>query len=250
MKQISVLTLVAIMAIILCTTVYAQLNDAQEILTKVDEVSCAPEDQYMKSTMVLVDKSGNQKEREMVIYQKGGDKRLVRFLSPADQKGISFLSLPNDLMYLYLPAFRKVRMIASHVKNQNFAGTDFSYDDMSSFSFAKDYDSQLIESPKTFYSLKLAPKPELEKDYSQLKMWVNKDSFVPSKIEYYDKNGNLWKTLTFDKIEKLGKYQIAKQLEMKDLKKSHSTKMIVDEIKLDSGISDDIFTKRNLKRIR
>jgi outer membrane lipoprotein-sorting protein len=219
MKQISVLTLVAIMAINLCTTGYAQLNDAQKILTKVDEVSCAPEDQYMKSTMILMDKSGNQNERK-------------------------------DLMYLYLPAFRKVRMIASHVKNQNFAGTDFSYDDMSSFSFAKDYDSQLIESSDTFYSLKLTPKPELEKDYSQLKMWINKDSFVPSKIEYYDKNGNLWKTLTFDKIEKTGKYQIAKQMEMKDLKKSHSTKMIVNEIKLDSGLSDDIFTKRNLKRTR
>ncbi len=250
MKQISVLMLAAMIVINLCTITYAQLNDAQEILTKVDEVSCAPEDQYMKSTMILMDKSGNQNEREMVIYQKGGDKRLVRFLSPPDQKGISFLSLPNDLMYLYLPAFRKVRLIASHVKNQNFAGTDFSYDDMSSFSFAKDYDSQLIESSDTFYSLKLTPKPELEKDYSKLKMWVNKDSYVPSKIEYYDKNGNLWKTLTFDNIEKVGNYRIAKEMEMKDLKKSHNTKMLIDEIELDSGLSDDIFTKRNLKRIR
>lgn len=250
MKRISILTTAAIITINLCTTGYAQLNDAQEILTKVDEVSCAPEDQYMESTMILMDKSGNQNEREMVIYQKGGDKRLVRFLSPADQKGISFLSLPNDLMYLYLPAFRKVRLIASHVKNQNFAGTDFSYDDMSSFSFAQDYDSKLIESSDTFYSLKLTPKPEIEKDYSQLKMWVNKDSYVPSKIEYYNKSGNLWKILTFDNIEKIGKYRIAIEMEMKDLEKSHSTKMIIDEIKLDSGLSDDIFTTRNLQRTR
>lgn len=250
MKQILVLTLVSIMTISLCTTGYAQVNNALEILTKVDNVSSAPEDQYMSSTMTLVDKSAHQNERKMVIYQKGGDMRLVRFLSPADQKGISFLSLPNDRMYLYLPAFRKVRLIASHVKNQNFAGTDFSYDDMSSFSFAQEYDAQLLETTDTIYLLKLTPKPEIEKDYSQLKMWVNKNSYVPSKIEYYNKSGNLWKTLTFDKIEKLGKYQIAKQMEMKDLEKSHSTKMIINEIKLDSGLTDDIFTSRNLQRTR
>ena len=250
MKRISVLMIIAIIAINLCIIGYAQQNDALRILTKVDEVSSAPEDQHIKSTMILVDKSGNQKERKMVIYQKGGDKRLVRFLSPPDQKGISFLSLPNDLMYLYLPAFRKVRMIASHVKNQNFAGTDFSYDDMSSFSFAKEYNPQLLETTDTFYLLKLTPKTEIEKDYSQLKMLVNKDSFVPSKIEYYDKNVNLWKTLAFDNIEKVGNYRIAKEMEMKDLKKSHSTKMTINEIKLDSGLLDDIFTKRNLKRIR
>lgn len=250
MKSVSILTAAAIIIVCQGAVVYAQQNDAQTILAKVDEISSAPKDQYMSSTMILVDKNGNQNERKVVIYQKGGDKRLVRFLSPADQKGISFLSLPNDLMYLYLPAFRKVRMIASHVKNQNFAGTDFSYDDMSSFSFAKDYDSQLIESSDMLYFLKLTPKPELEKDYSLLKMWINKDSFVPSKIEYYDKNGNLWKTLTFSMIEKVGKYQIAKQMEMKDHKNSHSTKMIVGEVELDSGLSDDIFTKRNLSRTR
>lgn len=248
MKQISVLMLVAIIAINLCTTGYAQQNDALAILTKVDEVSSAPKDQFISSTMIIVDKNGNQNERKMVIYQKGGDKRLVRFLSPASQKGISFLSLPNDRMYLYLPAFRKVRLIASHVKNQNFAGTDFSYDDMSSFSFAQEYDAQLLETTDTIYLLKLSPKPEIEKDYSQLKMWVNKDSYVPSTIEYYNKSGNLWKILTFDNIEKIGEYQIAKQMEMKDLEKSHSTKMIINEIQLDSGLTDDIFTTRNLQR--
>ncbi|RLI61871.1 MAG: hypothetical protein DRO88_12520 [Promethearchaeia archaeon] len=250
MKSVSILTAAAIIIVYQGITVYAQQDDAQTILAKVDEVSSAPKDQFMSSTMILVDKNGNQNEREMVIYQKGGDMRLVRFLSPASQKGISFLSLPNDRMYLYLPAFRKVRLIASHVKNQNFAGTDFSYDDMSSFSFAQEYDAQLLETTDTTYLLKLVPKSEIEKDYSQLKMWVNKDSYVPSKIEYYNKRGNLWKILTSDNIEEIGKYRIAMKMEMIDLEKSHSTKMTIDEIKLDSGLSDNIFTTRNLQRTR
>ncbi len=250
MKRNLILTIVAFFVISLFTTAYAQSNEAQTILTKVDEVSSAPQDQYVESTMILKDKNGDQNERKMIIYQKDGDKRIVRFLSPADQKGISFLSLPDDLMYLYLPAFRKVRMIASHIKNQNFAGTDFSYDDMSSFSFAKDYDSQLLETSDSFYFLKLIPKEGLKKDYSQLKMTVNKDSFIPSKIEYFDKNEKLWKILTAEKIEKFGEYNMAMLTKMKDIKKSHSTKMIINKIEFDKGLSDNLFTKRNLKRVR
>jgi len=62
---------------------------------------------------------------------------MFRFTAPASQAGIAFLSLPNDVMYMYLPAFGKERRIASSAKNQNFAGTDFSYDDMESVPFSK-----------------------------------------------------------------------------------------------------------------
>ncbi|NIR52116.1 outer membrane lipoprotein-sorting protein, partial [candidate division KSB1 bacterium] len=77
--------------------------------------------------MTLTEADGDQAVRRMEIYQKESEKRLVRFLAPADQRGISFLSLPDEIKYLYLPAFRRVRRIASHMENQKFAGTDFSY---------------------------------------------------------------------------------------------------------------------------
>ncbi|NIM57731.1 MAG: outer membrane lipoprotein-sorting protein, partial [Candidatus Aminicenantes bacterium] len=80
--------------------------------------------------MVLIDKNGKEKDRDAVMLQKGSEKRMIKFLSPADQKGIAFLDLPNDMMYLYLPAFKKVRRIAAHIKNQKFAGTDMTYDDL------------------------------------------------------------------------------------------------------------------------
>jgi hypothetical protein len=57
--------------------------------------------------------------------------------SPASEAGIAFLSLPDDLMYLYMPAFGRERRIASHVKNQSFAGTDFSYEDMEAREYAQ-----------------------------------------------------------------------------------------------------------------
>ena len=247
-KKLITITLILMMSWTI--SVLAQQLSALEIITKMDAVINAPKDQKMSSTMILIDKNGKEKKRETVMYQKGDEKRLVRFLSPADQKGISFLSLPNDVMYLYLPAFHKVRRIASHVKNQSFAGTDFSYDDLSSFKYAKEYNPKLLETTAKFYILELVPKPKVHKDYSKLKFWVRKDNFYPVKIEHYDKRGKIWKVMERRNIEKKGNYWVSLEMEMKDLKKQHSTKSIVEKVEFDTGLSDQLFTKRNLKKVK
>ena len=229
----------------------AQEMTASEILEKSDAVSMAPKDKHSMSTMILTDKDGDQKERESEIFERPvEDIRLVRFLSPADQKGISFLNLPDDKMYLYMPAFRKIRTIASHIKNESFAGTDFSYDDMSSSGFGGDYTPELLENTEEYYVLELTPKPKSGKDYSKATLWVRKDNFFAEKVEYYDKGGNLWKIMEQREIEENGEYWIAMEVEMKDLKKDHSTRIVTESIELDSGLSDDLFTKRNLKRVK
>jgi outer membrane lipoprotein-sorting protein len=227
----------------------AQELSASDILQKSDAISMAPKDKHSLSTMILIDKDGDQKERKSEIFERNKeDMRLVRFLTPADQKGISFLNLPDDKMYLYMPAFRKIRTIASHVKNESFAGTDFSYDDMSAAGFGDDYTPMLKETTAEFYVLELTPKPESEKDYSKMILAVRKDNFFPVKMEYYDKGGNLWKVMEQRQIEKKGDYLIAMEIEMTDMKTNHRTKVVTDSIELDTGLSDDIFTQRNLKK--
>jgi hypothetical protein len=98
---------------------FAQLT-ADEILKKVDEVSYAPKDQFFKAKVTLIDKNGKESHRVALMYQKGTNKRFVKFTDPADIRGIGFLSLPGDVNYVYLPAFKKSRRIASHIKNQKF----------------------------------------------------------------------------------------------------------------------------------
>ncbi len=225
-------------------------QDAQSIVAKADAVVNAPKTQKAVMKMLLTDKNGNEKNREAAFLQKGTEKRIMRFTAPADQKGIAFLSLPDDIQYLYMPAFHKVRRIASHVKNTKFAGTDFTYDDLSSFEYAKDYDAKLVDQNDINWILKLTPKSGVKKDYGKLKMWVRKDNYYPEKIEYYDKGGNLWKTMERRQIEKVGKYWVSKEMEIKDVKENHSTKMQLKDLRFDIKISDKTFTKRYLKRAK
>ncbi|RLC46843.1 MAG: hypothetical protein DRH57_05250 [Candidatus Cloacimonadota bacterium] len=59
-------------------SVHAQALKAEDIVKNADAVVNAPKDQEMSIKMTLVDKNGDEKTREMKMYQKGDEKRLVR----------------------------------------------------------------------------------------------------------------------------------------------------------------------------
>jgi outer membrane lipoprotein-sorting protein len=218
---------------------------AIEIMQRVDDVLYAPKDKQLQMKFVLIDKSGKESVRELSAMEKGADRRLMKFIAPADQKGIAFLSLPNDVMYLYLPAFGKTRRIASHVKNTKFAGTDLTYENLEAKRFSPEWDPKLLGSDGEFYSIEQTPKPNKITEYSKLRVTVRKDNFYPVKVEYYDKAGNLYKIMSRNKVEKVGeKYWDSRESIMEDLKAQHKTKLIIVEEKFDTGISDDAFTER------
>jgi outer membrane lipoprotein-sorting protein len=241
--KISVLTIV----LFLYTGIfYANAQDANTILKKMDDVMYSPKDMTGKTKIILIDKAGKQKTREANIIQKGNDKRIFRFTAPASQAGIAVLSLPNDVMYLYLPAFGKERRISSSVKNQNFAGTDFSYDDMESKPYSEKYTPKLIKTEGDVYVLELSPKSP-KSAYSRLIVKVHKTNYYPAYMEYYDKGNKKIKEATY-KFKKIGNYWNAEEIEMTDLKKNHKTKMLMSDVKYDTGLTDDEFTVRKLKQ--
>ncbi len=221
----------------------ANAQDATTILNKMDDVMYSPKDMTGKNKIILIDKAGKQEIREATIQQKGTDKRMFRFTAPASQAGIAFLSLPNDVMYMYLPAFGKERRIASSAKNQNFAGTDFSYDDMESVPFSKKYTPKLIKTETDAFILELTPK--VHSDYSKIVVNIHKEHYYPMLMEFYDRGGNKVKEAKYT-FKKIGNYWNATEIAMTDLKKKHTTKMQMTDVKYDTGLSDDEFTVRKL----
>ena len=244
MRKLKLLILVS--ALFLIVGFNANAQDANIILKKMDDVMYSPKDMTGKTKIILIDKAGKQKTREANIIQKGNDKRIFRFFAPASQAGIAVLSLPNDVMYLYLPAFGKERRISSSVKNQNFAGTDFSYDDMESKPYSEKYTPKLINTEEDIYVLELTPKSP-KSAYSRLIVKVHKTNYYPTYMEYYDKGNKKTKEAVYQ-FEKIGKYWNAKEIEMTDLRKNHKTKMIMSDVKYDTGLTDDEFTVRKLKQ--
>ncbi len=228
----------------------AQSLSADQILDRADDVVNEAPDMEAMVEMVLVESSGGRSTRETEMYQKGTDYRLIRFLTPADQRGIGFLSLPDNVNYLYLPAFDRIRRIASHVENENFAGTDFSYDDLSSFRFSEKYEPSLSDQDSEFYILELTPKSGISTDYSKLMMWVRLDNYYPTRIEYYNRSGELWKVLEQKGLRQISGYWIAIDREMTDMLSGHSTSINMTDVEVNTGLDVNIFSQRYLMRLQ
>ena len=246
--QKKLITIIIGSIILLSGFASAQKPNAREIMDRVDMIINGPKDQKLIMELKLIDKNGDERVREIVMYQKGSNKRLSKFLSPADQKGIGFLSLPGGKMYLYLPAFQKIRRIAGHIKNNRFAGTDMTYEDMEAINYNEKWLPELNGEDEEHYILQLKPKENVSTAYKSMKIWVLKDKFFPTRIEYYNKTGKLIKILTREEIEKVDGYWVARKSTMENLKSGHKTLIILKQVKFDSGLSDDIFTKRYLRR--
>ncbi|HPM92800.1 MAG TPA: hypothetical protein PKZ74_08310, partial [Bacteroidales bacterium] len=96
MKNVVVIMILGLMV----SPVFSQT--ASEVLRKADDVMYAPKDQKAAVKIILTDKKSNTQERAAQYIQKGSEMRLFKFTAPASQQGIAFLSLPDDVMYLYL----------------------------------------------------------------------------------------------------------------------------------------------------
>ena len=224
-----------------------QAQNAKVLLQNMDLLIAAPKDKEASVLMVITDKSGNEKKREASLKQKGKFKKLYRYTKPEKQAGIATLSLPDDLIWLYMPAFGKAIRISLLSKSQAFTGTDFSQEDMSGIPYSDRYDPIIIKAnDPDFYTLELTPKSKKTK-YSKIILTMDKTNYYPIKMEFFNKSNNYFKLATY-KYKKQDNYWYAKEVIMTSVLKKHSTSILLTDVKFDQGIDDDVFTVENLKQ--
>ena len=207
-------------------------------------------------TLKLVSKRGSERIREVEIKsieREGLGKSLVRFHAPADVAGTGFLLLENadadDDQYLYLPALGKVKRITGSQRNQRFMGTDLTYADMESRDLKnaalKRLADEKVGGNDTFV-IEAIPKDGSDSQYSKTVSWIHKSSFVPLKVDFYDKRGKLLKTLKVRRLEKKEGNWISTDSWIKNIQKKTQTFMIVNDINFKAKLDDGQFTERTL----
>ena len=227
---------------------------ADQIMEKVD-TRTIPRDVLAEMTMNLINKKGDVRERLVKTRRMGDDKQIMWFLKPANVQGSSFLRLSyedrDDDMWLYLPAFGKVRRIASHAKKGNFMGSDFTFEDMGERKL-KDYTYKLLkEEPfedKACWVVESIPGEGVNTDYSKIVSWVWKEDYFSLKEEFYDKKGELKKVKTVQ-LTKLKNYWVPKTMTMKNIKTERRTELLFEKMEVDTGVEESIFSTSYLTRI-
>lgn len=183
----------------------------------------------------------------LAVYLKG-DWRFSEFLSPSDVKGTKVLILSPSQMYVYLPAFKKVRRIASHVTDQGFMGMNFTQDEMAITSYAKMYTGEVTSETDTSKVITMKAKEGAEAPYPKVVMTVEKARNLPTEIKYFSDSGTHVKTETRSDYSCEKEFCAPKNLKMVDhTKDGASTKLVRTKWKVNLDIPDSRFSKRALE---
>ncbi len=232
----------------------------EQIMQKVDARE-QPKTSKQTTTMKLIDKRGHERVRSVVGYAKDyGDveKSVMIFKKPADVKGVGFLSYSyeeigkDDDSWLFLPALGKSRRISGSSQNDDFMGTDFTYDDMGGRKVAEDTHTFIKEETvdgNLCWVVESVPK-EKGSLYSKKIAWIRQDVLIPVKVEYYDKKGKLLKVLNNSGITQISGLWTIQKMEMKNVQKKHTTIITFDNTEFNVSVNDSYFTVASLERGR
>jgi hypothetical protein len=194
-------------------------------------------DAIARLTLVLEAPGQETRTRTVEIRsaERGAEKRtLVRFHSPADVAGTGFLVIEDgqgrEQQFLYMPAIGKVKRITGNQRQQRFMGTDLTYADLEWGSLRRADVRRLADAsvgPYATYVLEAKPRED-GASYGKTVSWIEKTSFVPLKVEFYDPSGSkLVKTLTVGKLEKRDGRWTAMESVVRDTVAGSSTRMTV-----------------------
>src|SRR3970040_1252360 len=100
---------------------------------------------------------------------------------------------------------------------------------------------------KDTYVIKSVPKNEGSTDYSYKVSWIDKESLIPLKEEYYDKRGELYKVFTADEVKEIQDFPTVTKRTMKNVQSGHRTEVTFKEVGYNNGIEDEIFSERYLR---
>jgi hypothetical protein len=263
MKNISIKKL-AFLAIIFLYSLLSLADDASkglEIAILADKNTEGFIDSQSSMEMQLTNRKGNVVTREMkskrLEVAGDGDKSLIVFESPRDVKGVAILSFSHknssDDQWLYLPALKRIKRIASKNKSGPFLGSEYTFEDLSSqevekFSYRFLRDEDLNGQPNHIIErIPLDP----YSGYTKQIVWIDTQNYLIQKVEYYDRKSFHLKTGTFSGYKKyLDKIWQASRMEIINHQNKKKTVLIFKDIAFKTGLSDKDFSQNSLKRSR
>lgn len=218
-------------------------------------------DQQARLAMRLRNKQGQESSRELRVstleVAGDGDKSLIVFDSPRDIAGTALLSfthaLQPDDQWLYLPALKRVKRIASANKSGPFVGSEFAYEDLTSAEVAKySYAWLRDEELDGHAAFVVEQRPAYaHSGYTRRIVWIDQAMYQPLKVEFYDRKNALLKTLTLGGHARyLDRYWRPSIMVMSNHQTGKLTELTWSDYRFQSGLGDREFAQNALKRAR
>ena len=205
--------------------------------------------------MIITDAQGRQQRRQFTVLRRnveaGGDQQfLVVFSQPSDVRNTVFLVEKHidreDDRWLYLPGLDLVKRISASDKRTSFVGAHYFYEDVSGRRPADDT-HELIETTDEYYVLEHLPIDPQSVEFASYTTWIDRETFLPMKIEYTNSGGDLYRRVEVLKVEDIDGHPTVTVSRVSDLLTGGKTDMQFRYVKHDLGLPEAVFTERSLR---
>ncbi|HOK89085.1 MAG TPA: outer membrane lipoprotein-sorting protein [Candidatus Hydrogenedentes bacterium] len=218
-------------------------------------------DQVADLVMILKNRNNDEMRRELRIKTLEGEddaiRALVIFDTPKDVRGTALLTYSYkdkpDEQWLFIPSVNRVKRITGSGQSGPFMGSEFAFEDMGSqrvekFSYKYLSEEELDGMP--CHKLERYPENK-ESGYSKQVAWLDKEQLRVQKVDYYDKKGELLKTLTLSGYQQyLDHHWRPARMEMVNHQSGKSTILEWKNIQFKTGLTERDFDQNALKSAR
>ncbi len=244
---------------------WAEDLKARQIMEQVDARDDG-DNQVSDMEMTLIDKNGKKRVRKIRAFtkDKGEDTlRLMFFIEPADVEDTAFLTYDydqsdkDDDQWVYLPALRKTKRIATSDKSGSFMGSDVTYSDMTKRDL-DDYDYTLLKEVKVrntdAWLIQTVPRTKeviVRTGYTKSVVYVRKDNFMVIRGVHWVKKGNRLKYMDIKELKMIDGIWVATEMHMTTKKgKStlHKTIMTFANVRFNQDLKEDFFSIRRMEK--
>ncbi|NIP16279.1 MAG: outer membrane lipoprotein-sorting protein [Pseudomonadales bacterium] len=237
-------------------------ESGRTIFEAADQLEDGYADMQVDLEMVLRGRGGSEVHRQLRIKQlevpEDGDKLLVVFDTPKPIKGTALLSVTHkrapDDQWLYLPAMKRVKKIASQNKSGPFLSSEFAYEDLTVQEVEK-FGYRFLGEDKIdgsdCFVVERTPLDDFS-GYSRQQVWIDQDELRVLRIEYFDRRDSLLKTLTIDQYARYeDQFWKAGRMYMTNHQTDRSTELFWRNYRFRTGLMDERdFSTNSLLRVR
>jgi len=246
-------TLLNLLFIMIITiNLYAQ-ESAREIVKKSNNL-IRSKSSYAEFTLKII-KPDWSREIEMKAWAIEPDYSMIYVTAPARDKGTVFLKRKQEV-WNYIPTIQRTIKIPPSMMLQSWMGSDFTNDDLvRESSIVEDYEHSIVGEEEfegySCYKIELIPKPDAGVVWGKIIMLVSKKEYLQLKMDYYDEDETLVKTMQGSKIKELGGRVIPTYWEMIPVDDpGQKTVLIYNDVEFNKKIDTGFFSQQNMKRVR
>ncbi len=196
--------------------------------------------------------------RTVAIYRRrcGGEMRsLVVLRDPPDVSGTAVLTAARaggrPDMWMYLPELGRVRQLNAFAQSERFMGSDLTYEDLGVMTIAgRDHrflgEAELEGEPV----YKVVSRPTPREETGRLLTWVNRATFLPVRIDTFDRVGAMVRTARFADVRDVRGIPTPFSIDLDNLESGRRTRLTLLEVDYFRDLDCNLFREERLAHLR